>query len=136
MSIQMEFSLENEIKELIQSDNKCQVRFIYNKRDNVTHTVDVITINPLTGESFLMHSALSDGNNHIKALEHIKYYLEERKKDNHCYAVSWKKVGEAIPNVSYFYGHDMREVLKKFYSGKENVEDNYVIDNVKLSPVA
>lgn len=131
-----EFILEEQIKDIIQNDNKCQVRFLYNRVTKESYTVDVITINPINGESFLMKSEYSPTSDFTTALENIKEYVMNSKNNYNSYTVLWKKVGESHSNVSYFYGRDMFEILNKFYTGKENIKNNYSIYDIKLNPIS
>ncbi len=126
-----QFKLEEQIRELVRKDNKCDVQFIYN-RDADKWSVDVFTVNPGNGETFLMKSEPSISPNYELALERVLQYVNTHKKDYSSYTVEWAKKGENSNTTSYFYCTGMYDVLHKFYEGKDN-PDKYIIFSIKLN---
>ncbi len=126
-----QFKLEEQIRELVRKDNKCDVQFIYN-RDADKWSVDVFTVNPSNGETFLMKSEPSVDANYELALERVLQYVNTHKKDYSSYTVEWAKKGENSNTTSYFYCTGMYDVLHKFYEGKNN-PDKYIIFSIKLN---
>jgi len=127
-----QFKLEEQIRELVNKDNKSDVQFVYN-RDGDKWSVDVFTVNPSNGETFLMKSEPSSGANYELALERVLEYVIKHKKECNSYTVEWTKKGENGYNTSYFYCTSMYDVLHKFYEGKGNPE-KYNIFSIKLNP--
>ena len=128
-----QFKLEEQIRELVRKDNKCDVQFIYN-RDADKWSVDVFTVNPSNGETFLMKSEPSIDVNYELALERVLQYVNTHKKDYSSFTVEWAKKGEDSNTTSYFYCTGMYDVLHKFYEGKSN-PDKYIIFSIKLNAV-
>jgi len=128
-----QFKLEEQIRELVRKDNKCDVQFIYN-RDSDKWSVDVFTVNPSNGETFLMKSEPSIDANYELALERVLQYVNTHKKDYSSFTVEWAKKGEDSNTTSYFYCTGMYDVLHKFYEGKSN-PDKYIIFSIKLNAV-
>lgn len=126
-----QFKLEEQIRELVNKDNKSDVRFVYN-RDNDKWWVNVYTVNPSNGETFLMKSEPSTGPDFELALERVLDYVIRHKKESSSYTVEWTKKGENGYNKSYFYCTSMYDVLHKFYEGKTN-PDKYIIFSIKLN---
>lgn len=127
-----QFKLEEQIRELVNKDNKSEVQFVYNKNAD-KWSVDVFTVNSSNGETFLMKSEPSASPNFELALERVLDYVIKHKQDYSSYTVEWAKKGEKAYITSYFYCTGMYDVLHKFYEGKENPE-NYVIFSIKLNP--
>jgi len=126
-----QFKLEQQIRELVNKDNKSEVQFIYT-RDNDRWRVDVFTVNPSNGETFLMKSEASTGPDYELALERVLDYVVKHKQQSSSYTVEWTKKGENGYNKSYFYCTSMYDVLHKFYEGKNN-PDKYIIFCIKLN---
>lgn len=126
-----QFKLEEQIRELVNKDNKSEVKFIYTK-DNDKWTVNVFTVNPSNDETFLMKTEPSNGPDFELALERVLDYVVKHKKDSNSYTVEWTKKGENGYNTSYFYCTSMYDVLHKFYEGKSN-PDKYTIFCIKLN---
>lgn len=126
-----QFKLEEQIRELVKKDNKNDVRFVYN-RDSDKWWVNVYTVNPGNGETFLMKSESSTGPDFELALERVLDYVVKHKKESNSYTVEWTKKGESGYNKSYFYCTSMYDVLHKFYEGKTN-PDKYTIFSIKLN---
>src|ERR1700743_3736039 len=114
-----QFKLEEQIRELVNKDNNSEVKFIYT-RDNDKWMVNVFTVNPTNGETFLMKSEPSNGPEFELALERVLDYVVKHKDDHSSYTVEWTKKGENGYNTSYFYCTSMYDVLHKFYEGKNN----------------
>jgi hypothetical protein len=126
-----QFKLEEQIRELVNKDNMSDVQFVYT-RDGEKWSVNVFTVNPSNGETFLMKSEPSNGANYELALERVLDYVIKHKKDSSSYTVEWTKKGENGYNTSYFYCTSMYDVLHKFYEGKDN-PDKYTIFSIKLN---
>jgi hypothetical protein len=126
-----QFKLEQQIRELVSKDNKSEAQFLYT-RDNDRWRVDVFTVNPSNGETFLMKSEPSSGPDYELALERVLDYVEKHKQESSSYTVEWTKKGENGYNTSYFYCTSMYDVLHKFYEGK-NSPDKYIIFCIKLN---
>ena len=97
--------------------------------------VKAFTHNTQTGETFLLKSVSAD--THIQCLVKILEYLEHTKKSMNTYTVNWSRVENGslgTYNTSYFYCHDVIEVVNKFFSGK-NIRD-YIIYEIKLNQLS
>jgi hypothetical protein len=138
------FKLEHDIASFIGTDNGCTVHFKYEKdfsknlgvvtSDNdYDQIVSAYTVNPKSGETFLLikKTAKTQETALKKILEYVK-----NQKGLSSFTVLWAKKGEASTsmNTSYFYCHDVLDVVEKFFAGKDSV--NYVVYEIKLNPVA
>lgn len=128
--------LEHDISTFISSDNKCTVHFEYSIGKNpdkflTDHTVSAYTVNPNSAETFLLKSETADTKEH--ALKKLLDYVKAQKGLN-SFTVRWTKSGEAKPVVSYFYCHDVLDVVEKFFHGKNSVD--YIVYEIKLNPSA
>ncbi len=134
-------SLEDKITRLIKAENKT-VHFDYEAEtittdDSVEYIakVSAYTFNANTGETFLLKS--EKGESSLEALQKIYNYVESNKETMSSFTVHWTKLENGklgSYNTSYFYCHDITEVISKFFAGK-SIKD-YVIYDIKLNPIA
>lgn len=144
-------SLEDKIDRLIKPENKT-IHFDYEWVDsssgndigqlaNISFEIKKIakvsayTFNAITGETFLLKS--EKGDTPLEALQKICDYVEANKETMNSFTVNWTKLENGklgYYNTSYFYCHDITEVISKFFAGK-SVKD-YVIYEIKLNPIA
>lgn len=129
--MEVRYSLEHQIQTLVRNDNGCSVHFDYDESDFVK-VASAYTINPQNNETFLLKT--STGNTLEEALgeilKHIKMLTEKTP-----FAVEWVKVGESGKrHVSYFYSHDMLEVMQTFFKDKNRVD--YIIYKCETRPIA
>lgn len=102
---------------------------------NMRAEVKSFTHNSQTGETFLLKVVSAD--THIQCLIKILEYLEHTKKNMNTFTVNWSRIENGVVgsyNTSYFYCHDVIEVVNKFFTGK-NVRD-YIIYDMKLNPIS
>lgn len=128
-------SLEDKIARLIKAENKT-VHFDYEWIEiKKIAKVSAYTFNANTGETFLLKS--ETGEDQIEALTKILSYVEANKETMNSFTVNWSKKENGTLgkyNTSYFYCHDITEVISKFFAGK-SVKD-YVIYEIKLNPIS
>ena len=144
-------SLEDKIARLIKAENKT-VHFDYKWIDSTTTNgvgqlanlafeikkiakVSAYTFNANTGETFLLKE--EKGETPLEALQKISDYVEANKETMNSFTVRWTKLENGklgSYNTSYFYCHDITEVISKFFTGKY-IKD-YVIYEIKLNPIA
>lgn len=126
--------LKNKIIDFINKDNvnNCKVEFVFSPGQNNLIDLFVITNNPEHNTLFLFSK--SWGVNETNALENALKDLEHPKKqEENSYTVRWEKIGETT-QVSYFTGHNMFDVLNKFYHLK-NPKD-FIIFSLNLNPIS
>lgn len=97
--------------------------------------VVAFTINDKTNEKFLLKIVTADSQ--VEAMQQILEYVEKSINSTSSFTVRWSKkengqLGDS--NLSYFYCHDVLDVVNKFFDGK-SVND-YVIYEIKLNPIA
>jgi hypothetical protein len=143
-------SLEDKITRLIKPENKT-IHFDYKWIDPPSSIlgqladisfemtkiakVSAYTFNPNTGETFLLKEESSK--TPLEALQKICDYVESNKENMDSFTVNWSKKENGTLgsyNTSYFYCHDITEVISKFFAGK-SVKD-YVIYEIKLNPIS
>lgn len=137
-------NFEHQIASFLASDNKsgCTVHFDYTeayldpknigKNPTTEWTAIAHTFNPTTEETFLLKEEKAYTKE--KALKKILEYLKQQKGES-PFSVSWTKKGEGSKtNTSHFYCHDIKDVVEKFFHGK-NSED-YIVYEIKLNPIA
>lgn len=134
------------ISAFIKQDNDSVVHYEYSvKKDhNGTCSIDVSivsihTYNPKHDTSFLLFEDTRsfDGsliNTKLVQLDDALKYLKGVTKSNkmNTYTIKWAKQNDSKTNTSYFWGTSMLDVIKKFFSGKN--EYDYVIYEIMLSP--
>lgn len=139
--------IEKEIKEILNQDGKTvifqsdwiniptSVGNLVDIRGNFQQLrIEAYTTNKTTNERFLLKSAVGD--NPEECLTKI---LDFVKKSNpySTFTVNWAKIEEGRignTNTSFFYCHDMVEVINKFFTGKSTKD--YVIFDIKLNPIS
>jgi len=98
-----------------------------------TVTLELITINPIHEQSFLLHTL--KGLDKIEALTKMQEYVEQKYEAESSYTIQWMdKEGDGALHTSYFRGHNIYEILDKFYYGRE--QNSYKIFSINLNPVA
>lgn len=141
--------IEDKIKSIIEEEGN-KITFQYDWVENtpglgtlaynrfeIKQLAEVIafTTNSQTGEKFLLKRTVAD--THTQALAKILEYLEHTKNNMSTFTVHWTRLENGnvtTYNTSYFYCHDIMEVVNKFFDGK-NTRD-YVIYDIKLNPVS
>ncbi len=130
--------LESEIYNIVKSDNGCEIHFDYDLGysgplpTDKYHSVNAITYNPITKESFLMCKC--NGLSQIEALECVLSYINTHRVTNYSHTIIWANKIDKMNNTSYFYGKDAMEALEKFYHGKNR--DEYMVYSIKLNPLS
>ncbi len=126
--------LESRIEKIIDEDNlpSCTVHFKYEPSIENTVELSIITHNPVHKTDFLLYK--SWGLTEQLALESAYRYLSTHRNEEQVFTVQWKRKGNTTTNTSYFSGHDMSEVLDKFYHGKNKRE--FIIFYIKLNPIS
>ncbi len=98
-----------------------------------TVTLELITINPIHEQSFLLHSL--KGLDKIEALTKMEEYLEQKYQQESSYTIQWMQIDDDNQlHTSYFRGKNIYDVLDKFYYGRE--QNSYKIFSINLNPVA
>jgi len=126
--------LEAEILEEIRKTNpKHTIQFHYSD----SFTVKVKTFNPLLGEFFTLSTTISQVSTE-DALHQVLIYIKTHRKEYNSFTVTWaKKIkgsDDTKPAPSVFYCNSIRQVLDKFFDGKD--EDMYIIYEIKMNPIA
>jgi len=126
------YNLEHEIQTKVRNDNGCSVHFEYDE-ENFVKTVSAYTINPRNNETFLLKTGTGDTVEEAlnAVLKHIKALTDKTP-----FAVEWVKIGESNTkrHVSYFYLHDMLEVMQTFFKDKNTVD--YIIYKCETRPIS
>lgn len=129
---ELRYKLEHQIQTLVRNDNDCSVHFEFDESDFVK-VVSAFTFNPRINETFLLKTGtgttVEEALNVI--LNHLKFLTEKTP-----YSVEWVKLGESADqrHISYFYCHDMLEVMQTFYKDKSRVD--YIIHKCESRPIA
>lgn len=127
-------NLEHEISSYITPDNGATVHFEY-ETDGLWGTpswiVSALTINPNNKEIFLLKK--ESASTKEGALKKILSYVKEQKGLN-SFTVIWAKKGNNKTETSYFYCHDVVDVVDKFFNNKETSQ--YTIYEIKMNPIA
>jgi len=126
--------LEAEILEEVRKTNpKHTVQFAYSN----TYEVKVTTFNPLLAEFFTL-ATVSSKISKEDALHTVLNYIKTHREEYNSFTVIWAKkiVGsdDTKPAPSVFYCNSIRQVLDKFFDGKE--EDMYIIYEIKMNPIS
>jgi len=125
--------LEAQISNEIRKDNGSTVTFNYSYTPFKTITsVKVFTVNRITNEFFLLHSATAETQQ--LALEAILTYVKTHKNDMNSYTVRWSRKTDGVSYSSYFWSKDVIELIGKFFDGKDPYL--YTITEIKLNPIA
>ena len=123
--------LEHDIASFINKDNGATVHFEYHVESFASVTVSAFTINPNNKEVFLLKTVRTQSKE--LALEEILEYVKNQKGLN-SFTVTWAKRPGVPVQTSYFYCHDVTDVVKKFFAKKEL--SDYVVYEIKLNPIA
>ncbi len=123
--------LEHDISSFISKDNGATVHFEYSKDSFISETASAYTVNTDTKEVFLLKTVRT--NSKELALEEILEYVKNQKSMN-SFTVVWAKIPVSKMETSYFYCHDVTDVIKKFFA-KKNLAD-YIIYEIKLNPIS
>ncbi len=124
-------SLEHEIAAFIIKDNGATAHFKYEEfKDNFK--VSAYTVNNSNKEMFLLKS--TEAFSCQEALADILTYVKSLKGMS-SFTVKWNKTVSDLPvQTSYFYCHDITDVVNKFFSDKNIVD--YVVYEIKLNPLS
>lgn len=110
-----------------------QENLLFNYKDGTeTVTLELVTINPIHEQSFLLHKIKAITK--TEALSKMKEYLFEHYKNENSYTLQWIELGENELHTSYFRGKNIYDILDKFYYGREI--NSYKIFSITLNPVA
>lgn len=121
-----ELSLEDEIRKILNFDNT-EVYF-----EDLESTVIAYTINPVHKQKFAF--CYGQGEDRVECLQQILEYSKAYLKENQTFEIEWMEKGKVGTTVSWFAGHNILDVLSKFFYDKP--VENFTIFNVKLRPVA
>jgi len=121
--------LKGEIRRLL-GMNENEFLFDYEQQDGI-YTLNGITVNPRHNQSFLFHTVR--GVDKVDALHKMLAYVKEHHKEENSYTIQWMQVGKEKLHTSYFRGHNVYEVLDKFFYGRER--HAYKIFSITLNPV-
>jgi len=140
-------NLEHQITAFLNTDNKsnCTVHFDYREEhsfdkgkgngNNPTTEWEVTarTYNPVTEETFLLKSTIAKTKE--IALKKIFDILKKQKGEN-SFTVKWAKKGDNTEGIidSYFFVHDVLDVVENFFHGKNPEE--YIVYEIKLNPIS
>ena len=123
--------LEHDIASFINKDNGATVHFEYATSPSINEQVSAFTVNATTKEPFLLKWA--SGKTKEEALESVLSYVKEQKGLS-SFTVIWKKIDVNKTETSYFYCHDVRDVIDKFFTKKDSAD--YIIYEIKMNPIA
>jgi len=129
LNVQMA-KLQLEICDLLGLD-KDNVLFNFGTENDET-LLEVITINPVHNQSFLLHKEV--GSDKVEVLTKIKEYTKRHNNSENSYTIQWIKVGESELHTSYFRAHNVYGVLEKFYHDSEVSE--FKIFSITLNPIS
>ena len=123
------YEAENAIQELIKNDNNCSAHFRYERwRSNGKNKLSIITYNPKTEASFLLHSIELANNDDIKIYEfmyehivNLKKTLKEKDSPYIHYKINWWNTITSKSETSFFYGENIEHILRKFYYEKSKI---------------
>lgn len=144
------FELERKISDLVKKDNGCSAHFVWNvifdSVNDYTYCkgagrlqLELITLNPVHGTSFLMHKIEYytgepiNNNHYIYILNKVIEVLGKKEKHLASYMVQWSQGPQetsAKTITSYFYANSMKELLEKFYYEKN--QKNAIIYKIEL----
>jgi len=123
--------LEHDISSFINKDNGATVHFEYSVESFASVTASAFTINPNNKEAFLLKTVRTQSKE--LALEEILEYVKNQKGMS-SFTVLWSKNRGEGMQTSYFYCHDVADVVKKFFAKKELSE--YTVYEIKLNPIS
>jgi len=137
--------LESEIMNKVHADNGATVHFDWEELptrkvmgDSTSFVepkfkLNLVTFNPRHNQPFLCHS-VRDVTKMSCLTEMHKYIIEHEDLGVQSWTIRWRNKGEQNEIVSYFSGKNERDVLDKFYHGKD--EDTIVLSELKLNPIS
>lgn len=137
----VKIKLESEIIEKVHADNGATVHFDWEEPRNLlkgankptVYVLNLVTFNPRHNQPFLCHSI--SGKTKLECLEAMhKYIVTHEDLGVQSWTIRWRRKGESEDIISYFNGKNEREVLDKFYHGKD--EDTIVLSELKLNPIS
>lgn len=131
--------LENQIRQMVNEDNGAQCHFFYDRSQNDESAnmvvLTLVTSNPRHQELFTLYST-DPQLDEVRCLDQTITYLNQIKdKVNSLlvYQVKWfKKDNPGTEQISFFYAHDIPEVIYRFYDGKDHKE--FTIVSVEMRP--
>ncbi len=140
MTLTRTIELEAEISATIHKDNNCTVTFDYSIGEGITDKaskVSAYTFNPLTKEFFLLHTVFSKDK--IRCLEALLEYVKSHNANCNSFTVTWGRRNYESSSVrkrevSYFYAESVKDVVDKFFAGKDVTA--YIVWEIKLNPSA
>lgn len=126
--------LEAEILEEVRKTNpKHTVQFSYSD----PHELKVSTFNPMRSEFFTL-ATVSSKISKEDALQNVLNYIKTHREEYNSFTVVWAKkitgAEDTKPAPSVFYCNSIRQVLDKFFDGKD--EDMYIIYEIKMNPIS
>ena len=95
-------------------------------------TVDLITVNQVHEQSFLLHS--SEDENKLAALNTLLTYVQNHMDEENSYTIQWAKKNESALHTSYFCAGNIREALDKCYHGQD--PNSFIVFSAVLNPVS
>jgi hypothetical protein len=139
--------VQSKIFKLIHPKNGVSVHFRFDPYQGL----DLVTYNEKNDEFFLLKhlnvttsdidKAHQEYYMYLEMLKYVKHLvssIEENKGDEtigYSFTVVWTREGSPS-QISYFYGKDIEEILKKFYYGKEGVKHLFTIYDIKMNPLS
>lgn len=140
-----------EIAQAIKEDNGRKLKVVTSRPKNFFFkllsyftgrvNVDFYTVNETTKVPFLLHSFADARYDNAICNMYIRLLNKETGAEN-SYTVEWTQrqcysgksysVGET--QISYFTAHNERQLLDKFFTGKN--ENEYLIYSIKLNPMS
>lgn len=100
--------------------------------ENGTTAIDLITVNKVHEQSFLLHTAT--GATKTAALENLLTYVQNHMDEENSYTIQWAHKGESQLNTSYFRSGNIREALDKCYHGQD--PNSFVVFSAVLNPMS
>lgn len=133
------YEAENTIQELIKNDNNCSAHFRYTRwGSNGKNKLSIVTYNPKSETSFLLHSIELANNEDVEIYEYmydhiinLKKTLEKKESPYIHYKISWWNNVINKTEMSFFYGENIEQILRKFYYEKSK---NITIYSMQLMP--
>lgn len=127
--------LQHEIYNLLHEDNGVSSHFDYHVNimsDDESIKLNLLTYNEKHNEYMLFHTILGSSSLDClsKMLQHTKSH---KRKENHSYTISWKKLGDKSSHKSYFNAPTEEVAIQKFLHEKNADEYDY---SILLNPVS
>lgn len=123
--------LESIITRHIYKNNQsgCTVHYIYGGCGMDPCSLQVVTHNPDTNRSFLMHEVTASSK--LECLSKMLQYVTDNFRDEHVWSVRWQDMG-GQEHLSYFSAVDEQHARNKFMS----VPGDGVILSVQKMPIS